>query len=301
MNYIIRAVFNRPEMFYLSIKAEEAARRYNCDFDLKTLFCIEHGAPPVIREIIEKTYPFEYDIVERPFRHFGWGNILEGFNSVSELTDSFMLNLEDDCVVHRTYFQYLAKALEFVDNKCSAVNASNRSDPKRDRDAVNIINKTNRFEATCCLMFKDFYNRYVKPYATYDYYRDRASIISQVNKRNGENPKSKYRPSRGNLTTHIGWDGLVNRLVDTAYIEEDMYCISPEVDRRIHIGFYGQNRPGRFPSNETDFGTRVDQLLNIINDPQLMATFDGRYSDYELFSENLESWDGTLELVGDLK
>jgi hypothetical protein len=294
MNYIIRAVYNRPEMFYVSLKTEEIARQHYCNDDFTTLFCIEYGAPTIIKEIIEKVYPYKYEIVNRSTRHFGWGNILEGFNQALQHADKYMLNLEDDCVVHETYFEYIDKVLPLIDNKCAVVNGSNRSTPNRDQSLVNVVNKTSLFEATCCMMFVDFYKEFVKPYATYDYYRNRQKIIDEVNKRNGDDPRSKFRPSRNNLNKHIGWDGLVNRLVDTARIEKDMYCVSPQTDRRIHIGFYGQNRPGRFPSEETDFFKRVDLLVNIVNNPETMAKLDGRYKDYSNFDPSLEDWSGTL-------
>jgi len=297
MNYIVRAAFNRPEMFFVSLKSEEEARNRYCNSEYKTLFCIEYGAPKIIDEIIERFYPFEYEVVRRPFRHFGWGNILEGFNEVSQFAENHILNLEDDCIVHPTYFEYIDKAISLVDDKCSVINASNRSNPNRNKTAVNSVKKTRLFEATCCLIFKDFYNKYVKPYATYEYYKNREKIIKEVNDRNGNNPLSKFRPERNNLSTHIGWDGLVNRLVDTAAIEEDMYCISPEVDRRLHIGFYGQNRPGKFPSKEEDFSKRVEMLVDIIKDTEMMGKLDGRYNDYELFPDELNTWDGNLTIV----
>lgn len=297
MNYIIRAVFNRPEMLYLSIKSEEAARSYFCNGDYRTLFCIESGAPPMVEEVIDRFYPFPHDKVKRSFRHYGWGNILEGLNSVCDLTDSYVLNFEDDCLIHKTYFDYIDKALGLCGEKCSVINASSRALPNRDQTAFDVITKTYLFEATCCLIFKNFYNKYVRPYATYDYYRNRISIISVVNKRNGDDVRSKYRPSRKNLLTHTGWDGLVNRLVDTAHIEEGRYCISPQTDRRSHIGFYGQNRPGQFPSNEPDFFKRVAILEDIVKDATKMSKLDGHYKDYITFSNSLEKWNGKLRLL----
>jgi hypothetical protein len=276
---------------------EEKARKHYCNSDFTTLFCIEYGAPPAIRQIIEQAYPYRYAIVERKTRHFGWGNILEGFNYASDYADQYMLNLEDDCLIHETYFEYIDRCLELVDNKCAVINASNRSTQDRDQSLVNVVKKTNLFEATCCVMFTDFYKEFVKSYATHEYYRNRQKIINIITKRNGDDPRSKYRPSRGNTNMHIGWDGLVNRLVDTAVIEKGMYCISPQTDRRIHIGFYGQNRPGRFPSDDKDFNNRVDMLIDIINSPETMAKLDGRYNDYTSFDDSLENWGGTLQLV----
>lgn len=297
MNYIVRAVFNRPEMFAISLKSEEIARKRYCNDEYKTLFCIEHGAPKIIEDIIEQYYKFDYAIVKRPHRHFGWGNILEGFNQVNQDTDSYMLNFEDDCLLHSTYFEYIDKALSVVDNKCAVINSTDRTQYNKSGISINQIRKTRLFEAPCCLIFKGFYNKYVKPYANNNYYKNRRQVISKVNTRNGNNKLSKYRQERRNLFHHVGWDGLVNRLVDSAAIEENMYCVSPLVTRMLHIGFYGQNRPGKFPVKDKDFAIRLEKLSEIIKDPALMARLDGTYKDYTRFNPELDNWNGEINII----
>ncbi|MCK4454571.1 hypothetical protein KAU51_04515 [Candidatus Parcubacteria bacterium] len=287
-------MFNRPEMFYLSIESEIEARKYFTGCEYLTIFCVEYGASQLILDIIKDFYPFNNIIHQRLFRHHGWGNILEGLKSAFVDTDEYVLNLEDDCLLHKTYFKYIHEAHKLTDDKCSVINSSNRSTPGRDKHGVNRISKTWLFEATCCLINKYFFKKYVESYATNEYYTNRASVINKINLRNGDDKRSKYRPSRNNLLTHIGWDGLVNRLIDTSNIEESMYALSPSSDRRLHIGFYGQNRRSNFTFTEQDFLKRVNILRTIIKDPQKMGKIDGHHFDYDVFVSELDNWDGNL-------
>lgn len=294
--YILRAVYNRPEMLYLSLEAEAKAREVLNGDNYKTLFVIEHNPDPMCLEVIDKYYPFEKAAVVRPFRHFGWGNILEGFKQLfdDEETD-YVLNIEDDCVVHDSYFTYMSDALSLMEGKdFSVINASRRHAKNAELD---VLQGTNLFEAPGCLMNGKFFNKYVRPYATYDYYRDRQSTIHLINKRNGNDPRSKYRPERKNVFQHVGWDGMVNRLIDTAFIEEGIRSYSPKCDRQIHIGFYGQNRGGKLPFNHRTFEERVEALREVTTSATKMAELDKHYNDYIDFDPRLNGWKGQLRLV----
>jgi hypothetical protein len=298
MNYILRAVFNRPEMLYLSIAAEIEARSYYSKEKYKTLFCVEHGAPFKVLDIINTIYPFDMEIIKRPFRHMGWGNILEGFKVAFNATDDYVINIEDDGIVHKTFFEYMEKAHELT-NPYTVINASNRTTPNRSNsEKVNIIRYGNSFEANGCLISKYFFKVYIEPYATYEYYKNRGPTIARINQRNGDVPQAKYRKSNRNSMKHVGWDGLVNRLVDTAIIEEQLYSVSPFADRLRNIGFYGQNRPGTFPLKSDNFEERVTWLSQVSNNKENLKKLDRFYSDYTEFYPELNDWSGNLFVEG---
>ncbi len=59
MNTIMRPVYNRPEMLYLSLEYERLAREYyTFPRDLITLFIIEHGSSAATLELVAG-YPFK--------------------------------------------------------------------------------------------------------------------------------------------------------------------------------------------------------------------------------------------------
>jgi hypothetical protein len=293
-NVIIRPLYNRPEMLCLSIEYEIRARECLESDDYITIFAVEHGADPLCLKLIER-YPFEKIIERRPFRYFGWRNIPEAFRKGFEFADNHVINIEDDSLVHKTFFKYVKEGLRLAKSVgYSVLNSSRRF--VEDTDA-NKLKRLDLFEGPSCVMNKYFFEKYVSQYANEEYYKNRNAVIHQINERNNNDPRSKYRKDRKNEFTHVGWDGMVNRLIDTASIEEDMHSVSPFCDRQIHIGFYGFNRKGKFPSNSANFAERVSFLEDVIKDTELMARYGGGgYKDYKTFSEKLDSWDGTLYL-----
>ena len=292
--YILRAVFNRPEMLYLSLESEARAREEAGNPAYTTLFAVELGASAKCLEIIEK-YPYPKEVVMRKTKHHGWGNILEGFKQIFDQEDvEYALNIEDDCLLHPTYFKYMEEAFNLVKNiGFSTISASRRHIENR---RPSVLKAQNLFEAPACLMGRYFFNKYVRPYATYDYYRNRQSTIHLVNKRTESFPEAKYSESKRNAFAHVGWDGLVNRLIDAAFFEEGIKSYSPFCDRQIHIGFYGQNRLGRFPSNEKNFTKRVDLLREITSSAESMQSYDPVYKDYVHFSSLLDDFSKPLVL-----
>jgi len=274
---------------------EIKARKQLSTDNYSTLFALEHNADPKCVELIQDYYPFEKTVVTRSFRHFGWGNILEGFKQAFFEGADYVLNIEDDCLLHETYFTYMNTALNLLKgNKFSVINASRRLVPNT---SITGVQATNLFEAPACLMNGYFFNKYVRPYATYDYYTNRETIIHLVNKRNGDDKRSKYRAERKNLFQHIGWDGLVNRLIDTAFIEEGLRSYSPMCDRQIHIGFYGQNRIGKLPFKHPEFADRVEALRDTALNAAKMMQLDPNYKDYVDFASQLDAWSGELTLI----
>lgn len=291
---VLRSVYNRPEMLYLSIESEIKAREHCC-LDYTTLFVVEYGADPKCLEIINQ-YPFVKEVIVRTFKHNGWGNILEGLKTIFLTTAiAAALNIEDDCILHKSYFKYIKKAFELAKIKgFSTISASRRHVPNTDPCLIKYMNL---FEAPGSMISAYFFNKYVEPYATFDYYRNRPNIIDKINIRNNNDVRSKYRLDRNNTLTHVGWDGMVNRLIDTAIMEEGMYAISPFMDRQIHIGFYGQNRYGTFPATTKDFDERVSILRDLTSSAEKMQSLDSQYKDYVHFDPHLDVWDGVLRLA----
>ena len=292
--YILRAVFNRPEMLYLSLESELKAREEAGNPEYVTLFAVELGASIKCLEIIED-YPYPKEVVVRKTRHHGWGNILEGFKQIFSIEDvEYVLNIEDDCLLHPTYFKYIQEAFALVkDIGFSTISASRRHITNR---RPSVLKAQNLFEAPACLIGKYFFNKYVRPYATYAYYRNRHSTIHLVNERVAKYPNAKYSEAKKNAFAHVGWDGLINRLIDVAYFEEGINSYSPFCDRQIHIGFYGQNRLGKFPSTEKNFTKRVELLRDITSSAESMQAYDPIYKDYVHFSSLLDDFSKPLIL-----
>lgn len=291
---IMRPVYNRPEMLYLSIEAEIKARQYyKFPDELLTLFIIEHGADPTTVDIV-KQYPFRNYCIMRP-KKFGLSmNILEGFRESFGLTSDYVIYIEDDINIHETYFQYMDTLLNMKNlGKVSVFSAYNFDDAGDIRD----IRRKNHYAALAPVIMKDFHSRYILPCSCMDFYRNPASFAITLNEKYKEHwPTKRYRYQD---STHHAQAGIINRLTDAAEIEEDMWCIMPAVNRQIHTGFWGANRrkdkdiPGVF------FRERVLNLREIVKDAEVMYSMTGSkcYNDYKTFSPKLLDWDGTLRLI----
>ena len=101
-NIMMRPVYNRPEMLFLSIEYEIKAReyykstkKYFSDDDYTTLFIIEHGAHPMVEQFV-KNYPYRSLIIKRPEQYGLTINILEGFKAAFDRTDTHVVYIEDD-------------------------------------------------------------------------------------------------------------------------------------------------------------------------------------------------------------
>lgn len=287
-NVIMRPVFNRPEMFQLSLEYEIKAREsYNFPSDLMTLFIIEHGTPKKTIELI-KNYPFEATYIQRP-KKFGLTiNILEGFKNAFGLADDYVIYIEDDILVHETYFQYMDIMLGMVDN-FSVVSAYNADD----NGSVNEMYKGHHYAALAPLISKEFHTDYVLPCSNKTYYTKPAQYVVNLGMKYKEHWGKLYKYK--NTTTHHEQAGLHNRLVDVAAIESDLWVYMPRVNRHQHIGYFGKNRPGGIIPGKT-YEERVENLRKIITSAEEMykRTATKCYNDYATFSPKLDNWDGTL-------
>ena len=293
-NVIMRPVYNRPEMLFLSIEAEVAARNvYKFPHNLITLFIIEEGAPQLIFEII-KTYPFKNYCILRPNKFGLTVNILEGMKDAFDLSENYVIYIEDDILVHKTYFQYLDIVMNMKDvGKYSIISPYNHADGENPSE----IYRGHHYAALAPLITKSFYKRYIYPLSNTNYYNSPASYSLKMNekyKEHWESKRYKYTSS-----THHEQAGMINRCVDCAMIEENKYVIMPKINRQIHIGFWGKNRVKGKDLQGNNFDERVNSLKTVISDPELMYDMAGskQYNDYKIFSDKLNNWDSTLRFV----
>lgn len=211
------------------------------------------------------------------------------------MADSFVIHLEDDVLLHKTYFQYMKILLNMKEvnpfSVLSPYNADNSGN-------VDEVRKAHHYAALAPLISKSFYVDYIAKYSNENYYKNPAKFVVWLGKQYEKywGPDGyKYKDS----FTHYAQAGLINRLVDCAMIERDIYVIQPFVNRQLHIGFYGANRVLNKPIPGKTFGERVENLREIINDADKMYAMAGskEYNDYLTWSPALETWNKTLTLV----
>lgn len=292
MNIIMRPVYNRPEMLYLSLEYEKAAREYY-DFphELSTLFIVEAESPSKTIELVE-AYEFPKEVIYRKKKLGLSINILTGMKKAFEMADGFVIHLEDDVLMHKTYFHYMDILLN-MNLSYSVLSPFNKNDDGN----VNEVFFGHHYAALAPLIDKEFFENYVEHCITPVYYENYASRDRFVRALGGKYQDNKLYKYRTNPGAHNEQAGLINRLVDAALIEEGKYVIQPFVNRQQHIGYFGKNRPGgKLPGK--DFDERLDNLRGIIENPKIMYELSAtkQYNDYLTFSPKLEEWDGTLEI-----
>ncbi len=289
MNVLLRTVFDKPEMLQLSLKYEKIARNY-FDDDYLTIFAVDYGANPKCLEVI-KEYTFKYMIVERPVRHYVCANILGGLKTACKKASDFVINMEDDVILHKTYFEFVKKAHDLVKSYGYSAITTWGYSPLGD---PSILKETDYFCGPGTVISKDFFEQYIAPYATQSYYRNWVPTIQDVNELNRSNPKAKYAVGDH---THLDWDGLANRLVDYASFSKGLHSYSSSCFRLLHIGFYGFNRRGgKYPDGIYSFEDKVKFLESNIFNPEMLSRLDGVYNDYHTFDPAIDDWDGSLRL-----
>lgn len=289
-NVIMRPVFDRPEMLYLSVEHEIEARKHHMlEGDFITLFLVEQGSPQLTLKLVEQ-YPFRSYCILRP-RKFGLTiNILEGMKEAFGLADDYVVYIEDDILLHKTYFEYMDILLNMEDlGGWSVLSPYNKND---DGD-VNEIYRGHHYAALAPLINKEFYGKYILECSTPRYYDNPPEFVSSLNYMYSDHWESgdyKYKD-----TTHYEQAGLLNRLVDAAMIDDGMHVIMPKVNRQQHIGFGGKNRRSK-PLEGGSFEERLANLREIIKSPESLydMTLSKEYNDYKIFSPKLNNWDGVL-------
>lgn len=291
-NIILRPVYNRPEMLYLSLEYEKKAREHHeFSSDLTTIFVIEHGADEKTKQLV-KEYPFDAKYIVREKKYGLSPNILEGMKVAFSMTDDYVIYIEDDILVHHTYFQYMDVLLHHPDiSNYSVLQPFNPND----RGDVHEVRKFNHYAALAPLISKDFFGKYIAHFAEPFYYSSPGHTVVALNERYRDYWKKGYKYTDA---MHYEQAGLINRLVDVAKIEGDMSLYMPSVNRQIHIGFYGKNRPGgKIPGK--NFDERLENLREVVKDANKMYEMTAAkcYNDYKTFSPKLDDWDGTIKVV----
>jgi hypothetical protein len=292
MNIIVRPVFNRPEMLYLALKYEQKARDY-FDDDYFTIFAVDHGTCAKCFDII-KDYKYKCIVIARPVRYKVCANIMEALKQAFKMDIDYAINMEDDLVLHKSYFEFVNKAHSLVkDKKYSVITTwgySNSGDPS-------VLKRSDCSCGPGTIISKDFFTTYMLQFANAGYYDNWVSTIQKVNALNKDNPNAKYGIKTKNAFSHLDWDGLMNRMVDYASYSDGMRGYSSLCYRLLHVGFYGFNRHGgKFPAELKTFEERVDFLEKGIYNPDVLAQLDGVYKDYSVFDSKLDAWDGSLLL-----
>ena len=285
-------------MLQVTIEHEIAAREYHkFSDDLITLFVLDKGYTQDVMDVIKK-YPYEYRVTVRNSHHGLTKNILLGMKEAFEMTSDYVIYVEDDICIHKTYFKYMDLLMNM---DCGKVSVYSAYTPENGEN-VNEVYKTHRYAAWGSIIMKEFFGDYVLPCITPVYYKDYGSRSRFVVSLNGNyqeywgNDDYKYGP-KGDM--HNEQAGLINRLVDIAMIEEDKHVIMPDINRQIHIGFYGKNRPGKLPGKS--FDERLVNLRFIVDQNKLYEmTKSKQYDDFHPFSPKLNNWDGTLYLSEDI-
>jgi predicted SAM-dependent methyltransferase len=303
-NVIMRVAWNRPEMLQVSIEHEIKAREhYMINGDFLTIFVVDHNPPKETLEVINK-YPYKKKVLVRE-KQFGLTrNILLGMKTAFYFANDYVIYIEDDICVHKTYFEYMDTFLMNTDlgTEYSVLSAYNNNDDGE----VNEVYKGHHYCAWGALITKKFFEEYIVKHIHADYYgtfseehrnfavRDRYMNTLNETYRNHPKAKKYYKYLESNM--HNEQAGMINRLVDVALMERGWHVIMPRVNRQQHIGFYGKNRPGAKGIPGSTFEERVVNLRKIIKDEKLMYEMTGskQYKDYKIFDKRLNEWKGEL-------
>jgi hypothetical protein len=246
-----------------------------------------------VLEIVEK-YPFDKKIIQRKSKFGLTKNILEGMKEAFNMSSDYIIYIEDDVVLHKTYFKYLKGVITNKDvGKFSIISPYNFND---DGD-VCAIRRADHYAALAPLISKEFFTKYVLQHAKEGYYKNPSKYIQELNLiyKDYWDKGYKYRDS----TTHNEQAGCIHRIANAVAIKDNIYVIMPRVNRQIHIGFYGKNRRGGIIPGRT-FEERLESLREIIKNNRFFEMAgDKRYNDYKVFSDKLNDWDGNLYIEKD--
>jgi hypothetical protein len=290
----MRPVFNRPEMLYLSLESEQVAKEYYKmpETIFLNIFIVEYGADPKVKELIERFEGYK-QIIYREKRYGLSKNILEGMKFCFDNTSDYVIYIEDDVLLHKTYFQFMDVLMNSDIEPYSILSPFNHID----EGEPNEVRAENHYAALAPLISKDFFKRYIYHCANDTFYKNPALFVQSIGKeyKNYWGREYKYKDK----TTHHQQAGLINRLIDIARIKEGLQVYMPMLNRQQHIGMYGYNRKKGNNLEGNTFEERVENLRNIITDAEKMTQFSGdqRYQDYKAFNSKLDEWDGTLKII----
>jgi hypothetical protein len=257
-----------------------------------TIFVVDYGAPDKVLDMI-KNYPYSYEVIQRTQKYGLTINILEGMRECFHVADDYVIYIEDDILLHKTYFQYIHEILYGRDlggpfSVISAYNQTDGNDPSA-------VYHGHHYAALAPCIMKYFWEKYISQVACEQYYKNPPGFVTALNEQYKAYWGKQYKYKD---YTHWEQAGILNRLVDAALIEENMYVLIPKINRQQHIGYFGKNRPGGVIPGDT-YDERIINLHEIILDANKMYKLSAtpQYNDYKTFSPRLDEWYGHLNLV----
>jgi hypothetical protein len=118
---ILRPVYDRAAFLHFSLDSEIRARNMVPNADLETVFIVD--CPDPVKEIsimIEK-FPFKKRIIKRPTRLGLENNVISGLLQFVPETDVVLFYVEDDVVLHDTYFKFIYDHNDIYSNPKTAL------------------------------------------------------------------------------------------------------------------------------------------------------------------------------------
>lgn len=284
-NYIIRPVFNRAEMLALSFEYERIARQYyNTDF--VTVFSKEYGTTQEVDDVIS-TYPFDYEIFQRPSRPYPIRQsigIVESILKYTEKSDKYCLLMEDDTCMHKHFFQYI-DTITKTEPEALIYNAVARED--LDSKKINTIVRCDKYYGWVNLHNKkklDIVAPYLDKYL-YNFMECISSLDDQY---------SDIIFPRG-LYTHNSYeqDGLFSRIGIIEGEKGQVPYVMPCASRMLNIGVVGVHTPGIINGNT--FKERMDTIKKWMEDFKDKDSKAAKtFAEKMWFDNDLNSWNGNL-------
>jgi len=294
-NIILFAVWNRPEMLQIVTESLVEAYDYHPLPDMEFVFAVEYPNDPKVLELV-KNFPLPVrDVVVRKERYALSKNILEGMKTAMAHSNDYIMFQADDIVVHKTFFKFYDTLINTIN--LDEISTCTTAIYKEGGD-VNLVYKGHFYDAAGAFITRNFYENYIKHCSVPQFYNNKPGFVTALDAKYKQHWKpgksGDYKYEHG-IAEHHQQAGLINRLVDVAYIEDGLHSLKVDVSRVRNIGFYGRNRPGG-QLRGNNFEERLSFLRSIVNDRDAIYKLTGtkQYADYVNFDKNLDEWDGKI-------
>jgi hypothetical protein len=294
-NMMLFAVWNRPEMLQIVMEHLIEAYNYHALPNLEFVFAVEYPNDAKVLELVKNFELPTKKIIVRNERYALSKNILEGMKVAMNFSDDYVLFQADDIVVHKTFFKFYDTLINQID--IDRVSTCTTAIYKEAGD-LNLVYKGHFYDAAGAFITKHFHENYIKPCSVPHFYENKPKFVTALDARYQEhwkpNKSGDYKYKYG-MAEHHQQAGLINRLVDVAYIQEGWHTLKVDVSRVRNIGFYGRNRPGGQLRGNT-YEERLEFLRSVVNDKDAIYKLTGtkQYADYVNFDPRLDEWNGKI-------
>ena len=257
MNVIMVVGYNRPEFFYYTISTLKQCRGVG---KYKIYFLFEHGVDKTYYKLIDEFRIGDYEVIERD-RHYGLTrNILEGYKTLFQVADEYIIMVEDDVIISRDFLEYMEHAYRKWNTLVAGTGYVNGVD----ESAVYL---TNWFIPYGVLIPKKFFYNHLLRHCTEKYYNNRQEYVDSYYSEDGF--KGKYNEQAG----------LINRILH----KERICQVIPEVPRSQEIGFYGSNKQNKIPDyDKLDLEEKIKFVSKLIKSIELIKRYLPKSSHYIL-------------------